>query len=617
MKRILVANRSEIACRIIHTIKKMGHHAVAIYSEADASSKHVHISDEAYLIGPSPSAQSYLNLKAILSLCQKEKIDAVHPGYGFLSENADFVRELTKAGIVFIGPNTDVISLMGDKITARESALKQNVPVVPGWSDQSADIAAYTNEAQKIGFPVLLKAAGGGGGRGIRIIHSAENFGESLQSVRNEAQKYFSDDRIFLEKYIEDPRHIEIQVLADKHGNIIHLGERECSIQRRYQKLIEETPSPFVDEKLRDKMASSAINLCKAIGYDSAGTVEFIVDKDKNFYFLEVNTRLQVEHPITEMITGVDIVKEMINSAFGKKLKYTQKDIAFKGHAIEARIIAEDPVNGFVPSTGIIKDIQFPQMKNLRIDSGFEVGDRISVYYDSLICKVIAYGKNRKDAVSLLKNVITQSHIEGVETNLSFTNAILAQPAFQKGLLSTHFIPTYFDEDNLFPLPDSKDILNFIAVIGAYYQKANNTKQDLYLKIDGIEKGFQVSYKDYAKTKDHSYKIRQVDNKYILFHEGRQIVATIYPAHYEKLLTLLPKEKQSARHHQIIAPMPGLIVDILVEEGQKVEKGQGVISMEAMKMENVLRANMSGQISKIYFNRGDTVNKQDILLELQ
>ena len=617
MKRILVANRGEIACRIIKTIQKMGHHAIAIYSEADASSKHVHMSDEAYLIGPSPSAQSYLNLKAILNLCKKQKIDAVHPGYGFLSENADFVRALTKADIIFIGPNTEVIITMGDKITAREAALRQSVPVVPGWSDQTADITAYTTEAQKIGFPILLKAAGGGGGRGIRIIHAADQLEESLQSVKNEAQKYFSDDRIFLEKYIEDPRHIEIQILADKHGNIIHLGERECSIQRRYQKLIEETPSPFVDIKLRDKMSASAINLCKSIGYDSAGTVEFMVDKDKNFYFLEVNTRLQVEHPITEMVTGVDIVEEMINSAFGKKLKYAQKDIAFKGHAIEARIIAEDPENGFVPSTGIMKELQFPQEENLRIDTGFEVGDRISVYYDSLICKIIAYGKNRKDAMSLLNSAITQSHIQGIETNLNFTNAILAHPAFQKGLLSTHFIPSHFDEDNLFPLPDAKDIPSFVAAIAAYHQQITGIEQDYYLQVDGIKKGFQVSYKNYSNIKNHVYQIKQLNNRYILFHEGRQIVATIYPAHIEKFVKLLPQASQETRHHQIIAPMPGLIVDILVEEGQKVEKGQGVISMEAMKMENILRTNMSGEISKIHFNCGDTVNKQDILLELQ
>lgn len=609
MKRILIANRGEIACRIIKTVQEMSHRAIAVYSDVDAQARHVRLSDEAFHLGASPAQQSYLNADKILEICRKHHIDAVHPGYGFLSENTDFAAALEKAGIVFIGPNAKAIRQMGDKISSRNIAAENGVPVIPAWTESTSatSVEDYIAQAQKIGFPLLLKAAAGGGGRGIRLIEKKEDLEQNIKSVMNEAQKYFNDSRIFLEKYIQSPRHIEIQILADKHGNIIHLGERECSIQRRYQKMIEETPSPFLDEQMRQEMAASAIKLAKAIGYDSAGTVEFIVDQDRHFYLLEMNTRLQVEHPITEMVTGVDIVEHMISSAFGQKLSIKQKDVLFQGHAIEARIIAEDPTENFMPVTGILKELSLPDEKGIRIDNGFDVGDRISVFYDSLICKIISYAQTRQDAILKLRDYLGISDFKGLKTNMSFISSILIDKNFQNGAYSTDFITSFIDQEKTTLKPST------LRSIAYHFFKKNPDSQGILISLPNNGQIFEITQEE-AMGCHSDDKIKIACDRFSLEIKGRQISGKFYPIHLKSLLNIIPMEKLTKTHHQIIAPMPGLIVEILVEEGQEIVKGQNILAMEAMKMENIICSYSSGKVQKILFKAGDTVNKGDILV---
>lgn len=643
-KRILVANRGEIACRIIKTIIKMGHTAIAVYSEADATALHVELAHEAFYLGPSPAIKSYLNVERLIEICLEQKVDAVHPGYGFLSENTDFARRIEKEGIAFIGPNTTAIDQMGDKITSRTLAEHQNVPVVPGFSSKSATLSDYTKAAEKIGFPILLKASGGGGGKGIRILHSVAELKEQLPIVQSEAKKYFADDRVFLEKYITNPRHIEMQILGDKHGNLVHLGERECSIQRRYQKLIEETPSPFVTPEMRTKMAKAALNLAKAIGYDSAGTIEFIVDENRTFYFLEMNTRLQVEHPVTEFVTGLDLVEQMIRIAFGEPLSFAQKDIQFKGYAIECRLIAEDPFQNFAPSTGLIKTFSTPQDQNLRIDTGIVPGDRISVYYDSLISKVIAYGQSRQDAINLLVKSLENTIITGISTNLDFTTSILKHPHFKKGDISTHFIQAYFPQEKLTQLPEKETIKQY-AILALWLYAQNNPfpqETDFTLFINGLDtplslsinSGNQIAYHNECFNIQSTWKqgdslwtgllngqktqfrIQQTNHHFLFYHDGVKLEGVIYPSRFLPYLQNVPLKKNQESANIIIAPMPGLILNVLVEQGQKVEIGQGILSMEAMKMENILKTTIAGTIEKIHVKQGDTVNQRDTLVVL-
>ena len=445
-QKILIANRGEIAVRIIRTCREMGIQTVAIYSEPDRTSPHVLKADEAYCVGPGPSSKSYLNVSKILEIIQKCGADAVHPGYGFLSENSEFADAIQKMGITWIGPSSEVITTMGDKMAARKLATETGAPVVPGTTEPITNVNDAGKTAEKIGYPLLIKAAGGGGGKGMRIINSDADLEDAMNRAKSEAEKAFADDRIYMEKYLEEPHHIEIQVFADNHGNIVSMGERECSIQRRYQKIIEETPSPFIDDKLRLKLSKTAVDITKSSNYSGAGTVEFLVDKHKNFYFLEMNTRLQVEHPITEMVNGIDLVKEQICVAAGEKLSFTQKDIKPAGHAIECRIYAEDGFNNFAPSTGKITDASFPHGLGVRMDEGIRAGQEITPYYDPLLGKLITWGKDRLTALQRMIRALDEFHIAGIETSIPFCLMVFRHKTFQEGKYSTHTLDAIKEE---------------------------------------------------------------------------------------------------------------------------------------------------------------------------
>src|SRR3954469_10510676 len=444
-KKILIANRGEIACRVIKTCRKMGIATVAIYSDADRDALHVEMADEAVRIGPPPSAQSYLQIERIVQACKDTGAEAVHPGYGFLSEREAFVEALEQAGVTFIGPNVRAIAAMGDKIESKKLALAAKVSTVPGFVGEIRDEAHAKKIAKDIGYPVMVKASAGGGGKGLRIVHRANELAQAIRSSQNEARASFGDDRLFIEKFVTEPRHIEIQVLGDKHGNVIYLGERECSIQRRHQKVIEEAPSPFLDEKTRRAMGEQAVALAKAVGYDSAGTVEFIVDKDRTFYFLEMNTRLQVEHPVTELITGLDLVELMIRSAAGEKLPIRQSDVKLSGWAIESRIYAEDPYRGFLPSIGRLVRYQEPVPGNdVRVETGVYEGGEISMFYDPMIAKLCTHGKTRIAAIDRMRRALDEFYVRGVSHNVPFLAALMAHPRFREGRLTTNFIAEEF-----------------------------------------------------------------------------------------------------------------------------------------------------------------------------
>lgn len=449
MEKILVANRGEIALRIMKSIKKSGKKAVAVYSEADVNSLHVQFADEAYCIGPAPSALSYLKADKIIETALKAGADGIHPGYGFLSENADFAQKVTEAGITFIGPTPEAIDLMGNKIAARETVRKQGVPLVPGNKNQLTTLIQAREIASEIGYPILIKAAAGGGGKGMRKVMNEEELESQMQRAQSEAMASFDDDAVFIEKYISSPRHIEFQILADQYGHTVHLFERECSIQRRHQKLIEEAPSAVLSESLRHEMGNAAIAVAKSCQYTGAGTVEFILDENKQFYFLEMNTRLQVEHPVTEFITGLDLVALQIAIAEGKNLPFSQEEVQLKGHAIELRICAEDPFNQFLPSTGLLTAYTPPVMENIRLDDAFKKGMEVSVFYDPLIGKLIAYGQNRADAISHLLRAIKKFDIKGIETTLPFGKFVCEHPHFISGDFDTHFIEKYFRTEDI------------------------------------------------------------------------------------------------------------------------------------------------------------------------
>jgi acetyl-CoA carboxylase biotin carboxylase subunit len=448
IKKILIANRSEIAVRIMRCCRDVGIKSVAVYSECDATALHVRMADEAYPIGRSSSSESYLVIKKIVDVARECGADAIHPGYGFLAENAQFAEQCGAAGIIFIGPRPETIRLLGDKLLARETALKAGLPVVPGTDIGGLGAESALAAAREIGFPVLVKAAAGGGGKGMRVVSSEEGFAEALESAGNEAQSAFGDRRVFIERYLPRPRHIEIQILCDQHGNCIHLGERECSIQRRHQKVIEESPSPVVTEELRARMGQAAVNIARTSGYVSAGTVEFMVDQDLSFYFLEVNTRLQVEHPVTEMVTGLDLVKEQIAVAEGRRLEHRQEDIALSGHAIECRIYAENPEEGFIPSTGILRHYRTPEGAGVRVDSGVLRNSTIPVYYDPMIAKLIVWGKDRQEAVSRTRRALHEYQVGGVNSTIGFHRVIMDNRKFLDGDLSTRFLEEEYPDNN-------------------------------------------------------------------------------------------------------------------------------------------------------------------------
>jgi len=477
-KKILIANRGEIAIRIMRACREMGIATVAVYSEVDRTAQHVRYADEAYLLGAAPATESYLVMEKIIQVAKTSKAEAIHPGYGFLAENPEFAHLIKDNGLIFVGPEPETIRLLGDKMAARETMITAGVPIVPGVKQAISSATEAQKIADEIGYPILLKAAAGGGGKGMRIVRNSDDIRQLFKMARSEAKSAFGDDRIYIEKYLEKPRHIEIQVIADQHGNVVHLGERECSIQRRHQKVIEESPSPIVDSDMRQRMGETAVKVARVANYVNAGTVEFLVEQDKNFYFLEVNTRLQVEHPVTEMVTGIDLAKEQIRIAAGKPLSFKQEDIHWRGSAIECRIYAEDPNNGFLPSIGKIQSYREPNGPGIRVDSGLARGDTVSMYYDPLISKLISWGRTRTEAIQRMKRALDEYMISGVQTVIPFHKQVMNHQDFIKGTITTHFIDEQKEQlSNLNKIPE-RDLktMAIVSCLFDYQSKKNRTK---------------------------------------------------------------------------------------------------------------------------------------------
>ena len=661
--KILIANRGEIACRVIKTAKQMGIKTVAVFSDADRNALHVQMADEAVNIGPPPANQSYIDIEKVISAVKKTNAQAVHPGYGFLSENAKFAKSLSDIGVTFIGPPENAIESMGDKITSKKIAQEAGVNTVPGYMGVIKDEDEALNISEKIGYPVMIKASAGGGGKGMRIAWNDSEVKEGFQSSKNEAASSFGDDRIFIEKFVTQPRHIEIQVLADTKGNCIYLGERECSIQRRNQKVVEEAPSSFLDEKTRRKMGEQACNLAKAVGYSSAGTVEFIVDKDKNFYFLEMNTRLQVEHPVTELITGIDLVEQMILVATGKPLSITQKDIKLTGWAIESRLYAEDPYRNFLPSIGRLTRYRPPaEIKDkhsiVRNDTGVYEGGEISMYYDPMIAKLCTWAPDRAKAIEQMRIALDRFEVEGIGHNLPFLSAVMDHKKFISGKITTAFIAEEYSEGfNGVDLNDD-EIKDLAACAAAMNRVAEIRRTKISGRMDNHERrvgddwvvqiagkvflvnvladtaGANVIFEDEtsirisgdwlpgkklanmtAGDKNLVIKINKITGGFRMRTRGADL----------KVLVRTPRQAELSKHMQeklppdtskmLLCPMPGLLVKIDVEIGQEVQEGQPLCTVEAMKMENILRAERKGVIAKINSSVGDSLAVDDIILE--
>ena len=659
IKKILIANRGEIACRVIKTAKKLNIATVAVYSEADKDSLFVKLADESYFIGGSQPAESYLDMNKIIAVAKKSKADAIHPGYGFLSENATFVKKLNNSKIKFIGPNPNAIKKMGDKIESKNLAIKLKLNVIPGHTAPVKNSKEALKISYKIGYPVLLKASAGGGGKGMRIVRKNSELEENFNAAKSESKKSFGDDRVFIEKYIEQPRHIEIQILCDKHGNQVHLGERECSIQRRYQKVIEECPSPFVDSKMRTKMAEQALKLAKEVKYDSAGTVEFVVDSKKNFYFLEMNTRLQVEHPVTELVTGIDLVEQMIRCADNKKLKITQKDIKLKGWSVESRIYAEDPIKDFLPSIGRVTHYIEPRISSndedvIRNDTGISPGSEVSLFYDPMISKLAVHSKDRKTAIDLMIKSLENYYLSGVENNINFLISILDDKKFRNGDISTNFIKDKFKkgyQSNLALNYDKEIKLSIFALVLHCYQikeeslkknksyavKINDNYTDIQiLKFDFSKKVLKVTFEISNEKYDISASIKLIDkihhieinnviysfklNNLINMHRfdisylDARVNSHVISQSHKKLLRIMPKIMKEDLSKKLISPMPGLIKSINVVEGQKIKNGDQILIIEAMKMENILKCEKDCKIEKILINSGDSVGADEELV---
>ena len=659
IKKILIANRGEIACRVIKTAKKLNIATVAVYSEADKDSLFVKLADESYFIGGSQPAESYLDMNKIIAVAKKSKADAIHPGYGFLSENATFVKKLNNSKIKFIGPNPNAIKKMGDKIESKNLAIKLKLNVIPGHTAPVKNSKEALKISNKIGYPVLLKASAGGGGKGMRIVRKNSELEENFNAAKSESKKSFGDDRVFIEKYIEQPRHIEIQILCDKHGNQVHLGERECSIQRRYQKVIEECPSPFVDSKMRTKMAEQALKLAKEVKYDSAGTVEFVVDSKKNFYFLEMNTRLQVEHPVTELVTGIDLVEQMIRCADNKKLKITQKDIKLKGWSVESRIYAEDPIKDFLPSIGRVTHYIEPGISSndedvIRNDTGISPGSEVSLFYDPMISKLAVHSKDRKTAIDLMIKSLENYYLSGVENNINFLMSILDDKKFRNGDISTNFIKDKFKkgyQSNLALNYDKEIKLSIFGLVLHCYQikeeslkinksyavKINDNYTDIQiLKFDFSKRELKSTFEIGNKKYDISASIKLIDkihhieinnviysfklNNLINMHRfdisyfDARINSHVISQSHKKLLRIMPKIMKEDLSKKLISPMPGLIKSINVVEGQKIKNGDQILIIEAMKMENILKCEKDCKIEKILINSGDSVGADEELV---
>jgi propionyl-CoA carboxylase alpha chain len=666
-RKILVANRGEIACRIMRTAKRMGIATVAVYSHADRDALHVEMADEAVDIGPAPASQSYLLAEKIVEASKNSGADAVHPGYGFLSERPSFCEALEREGITFIGPKSSAIEAMGDKITSKKIAAEAGVPTIPGFmgivanADHAAEIAAG------IGYPVMIKASAGGGGKGMRIAWNDVEAREGFERARSEAASSFGDDRIFIEKFVEEPRHIEIQVLADTHGTALYLGERECSIQRRNQKVVEEAPSPFLNARTRKAMGEQAVALARAVGYQSAGTVEFIVDRDAKFYFLEMNTRLQVEHPVTELITGIDLVEQMIRVAAGERLPFAQKDIDLKGWAIESRIYAEDPYRGFLPSTGRLTRYRPPAARStsatiIRNDTGVVEGSEISIYYDPMIAKLCTWAPDRAAAIDAMATALDEFVIDGIRHNIPFLSVLMQHPRWREGMLSTTFIAEEFPDGCSPTQPADADIEVFAAVAlsvelarrlrldrfgdrlkphtGAYRRDWEVRLGDTYLPVsvegagDGFPKAFRMQIRSggsvsvgsgwtlgapvwSGKVGDRavSVQVRPLANGVSLSWGGVSVEASVMLPDIAALFRIMPNKVPPDTSKALLCPMPGLVVAVNVANGQAVKAGEVLAIVEAMKMENVLRAERDLTVARVLVVAGDSLSVDAVIME--
>lgn len=659
-KKILIANRGEIACRVIKTARKMGIKTVAVYSEADKDSLHVEIADEAVCIGPAASKESYLVMDKIIAACKETGAEAVHPGYGFLSENSEFCAKLEAAGIVFIGPKAHAIQAMGDKIASKKLAEAAKVNTIPGHNEAIPNPEAAVKIAKKIGYPVMIKASAGGGGKGLRVAFNDKEAFEGFASCQSEALNSFGDDRVFIEKFVEEPRHIEIQVLGDAHGNYVYLNERECSIQRRHQKVIEEAPSPFIDPTTRKAMGEQAVELARAVKYQSAGTVEFVVGKDKSFYFLEMNTRLQVEHPVTEFITGLDLVEQMIRVAAGEKLTFGQSDVKLNGWAMECRINAEDPFRGFLPSTGRLVKFQPPEGSNwVRVDTGVYDGGEISMFYDSMIAKLIVHGRNREEAIDRMRAALNSFVIRGISSNIPFQAALMQHPRFQSGNFNTGFIAEEYKDGfdaSMVPHDDPALLMSVAAYVHrSYLDRAAKVSGQLpghELKVGDewvviragkrypvvarpIVGGYLVEHKGKQYTilsnwclgqslfngscngEPFTLQIERHRMVYQLFHWGARADMMVMSARAAELLALMPEKQAPDLSKFLLSPMPGLLREVSVKEGQEVKAGEKLAVIEAMKMENILKADQDCTVKKISAAAGESLSVDQVIIEFE
>ncbi len=652
--KILIANRGEIAVRIIKTCRRMGIATVVVYSEADADSMAVEMADEAVFIGPPPAAQSYLVADKIIAAVRETGAEAIHPGFGFLSESAAFARRCADEKIVFIGPNPHAIEAMGDKIESKKFAVKAGISVVPGHVGEIDDTAHAIRISEEIGYPVMLKASAGGGGKGIRVAWNRKDVEEGFPAVKAEAKSSFGDDRIFIEKFIESPRHVEIQVLGDKHGHVVHLFERECSIQRRNQKVIEEAPSPLLDEATRKAMGDQAVALAMAVQYDSAGTVEFVAGQDRSFFFLEMNTRLQVEHPVTELITGVDLVEQMIRSAYGEPLPFAQGDLKINGWAMESRIYAEDPYRGFLPSIGRLVRYSPPAEGNVgnaivRNDAGVREGDEISMFYDPMISKLSTWAMTRNGAIDAMGRALEDFHIEGLGQNIPFLAAVMDQDRFRSGKLSTNYIKDEFPEgfQGLPPTDEQRDLMSAVAlamhramlaraapdqlrtdwivISGATKLPMSATASDGGLNIlcDGRKlrledirwRPGQSVFRANLDGRDFTVAVKPAAEGFVIRHRATTLRVLVLSPRSADLHGKLPPKKAADTSKMVLSPMPGLVVSIDVAEGQSVRSGEVVAVLEAMKMQNILRAERDGVVKAVSVKSGDSVAADEVLVE--
>ena len=662
--KILIANRGEIACRVIKTARRMGIRTVAVFSDADKDALHVEMADEAVHIGPPAAAQSYLLIDRIVEACRRTGAQAVHPGYGFLSERAAFPKALEAAGIVFIGPNPGAIEAMGDKIESKKAANAARVSTVPGHLGVIEDPGHAVKIADEIGYPVMIKASAGGGGKGMRIAYSADEVAEGFARARSEAASSFGDDRVFVEKFIVDPRHIEIQVLGDKHGNVIYLGERECSIQRRNQKVIEEAPSPLLDEATRRRMGEQAVALAKAVGYDSAGTVEFVAGQDRSFFFLEMNTRLQVEHPVTELVTGIDLVEQMIRVAAGEPLSITQDDVKLNGWAVESRVYAEDPTRNFLPSTGRLVKYRPPaegiaEGVTVRNDTGVYEGGEISIYYDPMIAKLVTHAPTRIEAINAQANALDSFVIEGIRHNIPFLSALMTHERWKSGRLSTGFIAEEFP-DGFKPAEPVGEVAHvFAAVATAIDDKLNRRKRGISNQLPAA-RGFAFESERVVQLGDARFEVavtaeggatvvafghghhhrvvsawvpgdlvwtgtidgapvavqvRPILNGVALTHAGFATAARVFTPREADLAALMPEKTLADSGKQLLCPMPGLVKSIAVKVGQEIKAGEMLCIVEAMKMENALRAERDATVKAIHAKEGDSLAVDAVIME--